>query len=172
MTGSSRYKDKRGLFINIAAQNSLPSEVLMPFLKWMPGYSVKIEEMDNQHKKLIDLTNRVHDSITKSKGREEVKSAFENLAAFVQEHFTAEEQLMRRIKFNKYSSHKAEHEKLVGRVLDLKRRLASDSAPTSYEILHFLKTWLVDHIQEKDSEYGDYISALAEAKARVKVKTK
>jgi len=142
----------------------------MPFLKWMPGYSVKIEEMDNQHKKLMELANEVHDAVTKSKGNEKVNSVLNDLIVCIKEHFTAEEQLLRRIKFPHYSSHKAEHEKLTQKVIDLLKRLASEQGNTGYELLHFLRTWLVDHIQEKDMQYGDYITALAEAKAKVKAK--
>lgn len=138
----------------------------MQFLKWIPTYSVHIKEMDNQHTKLMEMINELHSAITTGQGNEKVGGILKGLIVYVEKHFGEEEKLMRQFKFPHYSVHKAEHEKLTARVVDLHKRLMSGQGPTGYELLHFMRTWLIDHIQEKDLEYGNYITALAETRSR------
>ena len=112
------------------------------------------------------MINELHSAITTGQGNEKVGSILKGLIACVGRHFGEEEKLMRQFKFPRYSIHKAEHEKLTARIVDFHKRLVSGQGPTGYELLQFMRTWLIDHIQEKDMEYGNYITALAETRSR------
>jgi hemerythrin len=40
----------------------------MALITWNDGYSVKVKQFDDQHKKLIDMVNELHDAMGIGKG--------------------------------------------------------------------------------------------------------
>ena len=50
----------------------------MAFLEWDPRFSVRIAEIDQQHKKLIGLINRLHESMQQAGDRDALETAIKN----------------------------------------------------------------------------------------------
>jgi hemerythrin len=48
------------------------------------------------------------------------------------------------------------HKELVRQVLDLQEQF-SQGQPLGTRVFHFLKGWLVNHIQNEDRKYGAYV---------------
>ena len=135
------------------------------FVEWDDTLSVGIEEIDEQHKVLVDLVNKMHEAIHQRHGSDVVISILSDLAEYTRIHFAVEESLMRILNYPDYDNHKQVHEELLHTVADLQEKVASGKKSIGFELMHFLKTWLVKHIMEEDMQYsGFFLQAGAQPK--------
>ncbi len=58
-----------------------------------------------------------------------------------------------------YVKHKAAHDGLVKKVLELQQKFQEGNAMLTMSVLSFLKEWLVTHIQGEDKKYGIYFNS-------------
>ncbi len=129
------------------------------FIVWNDQLSVGIEEIDEQHKILIRLINRMHEAIHQRRGSDVVESILAELAEYTRIHFAVEESLMRILNFPGYEEHHDQHEALTQQLADLQAKIASGKRAIGFELMHFLKTWLSRHIMEEDMQYSGFFLA-------------
>lgn len=135
----------------------------MAIFVWNDLLSVGVPEFDAQHKKLFGMMNALHDAMAKGQGREILKPILDGLVDYTQTHFAAEERRMQQCGYPAYLQHKVQHDALVRKVNDLKKRFEAGQSTLTVEILNFLKDWLVNHIQGTDKKYAPFLSAHAAA---------
>ncbi len=129
------------------------------FVEWSDELSVGIEEIDAQHKVLVDLVNEMHEAIAQRHGSDVVKDILDKLVDYTRTHFVVEESLMRILNYPDYEPHKEQHEELMQHVHDLQDKVASGKTAIGFELLHFLKVWLTKHIMETDRQYSAFFLA-------------
>jgi hemerythrin len=129
------------------------------FITWTEELSVGIEEIDEQHKILIGLINRMHDAIHQRHGSDVVEGILAELAEYTRIHFAVEESLMRILHFPGYEEHHDLHEELIQQIVDLQKKIASGKHAIGFELMHFLKVWLAKHIMEEDMQYSGFFLA-------------
>jgi hemerythrin len=125
----------------------------MPLMTWKEEYSVKINLIDQQHKKLIDLLNQMYDGLRAQKGKEVLGNVLDELVRYTESHFQTEERLMQTHRYPGIESHKLEHHMLVKKVTDFQKELRSGSSSVSIEVMNFLRDWLNNHILGTDKQY-------------------
>lgn len=125
-------------------------------IEWTPALSVGIDEIDAQHRVLVDLINQLHAAIVAHRGTQEVPQILDRLVDYTRIHFAVEESLMRLFDYPDYEQHKHSHELLVDEVVRLRQRMLAEGKPVTFELLHFLKKWLTAHIMESDALYTPY----------------
>ncbi len=130
----------------------------MALFSWDKSYSVNINSIDAQHKKLIDLINNLHDSMRQGKGKEVLGSIFNELASYTIYHFNHEEELFAKYDYAERNRHKAEHEKLIVQINELKNNYNKGSNVLTMEVMNFLKMWLSDHIMGSDRKYSSFLN--------------
>ena len=126
------------------------------FIEWSDALSVGIDEIDFQHKVLVELVNEMHEAIHQRRGSDVVHHVLSKLAEYTKIHFAVEESLMRILGYPEYEEHKGEHEELVRSILELQSKVDSGKTAIGFELMHFLKIWLTKHIMESDQQYGQY----------------
>ncbi|MEJ2611109.1 MAG: bacteriohemerythrin [Candidatus Thiodiazotropha sp.] len=135
------------------------------FVEWTDELSVGIEEIDEQHKMLVSLVNKMHEAIHQRHGSDVVKGILGDLAEYTRIHFVVEESLMRILNYPSYEEHKEIHEELLQSVTDLQEKVATGKTAIGFELMHFLKSWLTKHIMEEDKQYsGFFLASGAQAK--------
>jgi hemerythrin len=128
----------------------------MPLITWNDGLSVKVPEMDDQHKRLLDIINRLHDAMMNRGGQQVLGGLFGELVDYTVTHFQSEEKYMRGTSYPGYPQQKKQHDEFVQKANDLKKRFESGEPCISMQTMDFLKDWLVKHIQGMDKKYGDH----------------
>lgn len=122
---------------------------------WNPSYSLGLAEIDDQHKSLLELINKIWQAIVSRSETAVVLALVEELERYTLAHFAAEETFMRVTHYPAFEEHKLAHQKFVERVAAEKKR-AIESGSLSIDLLHFLRDWLVDHILVADKAYADF----------------
>lgn len=138
------------------SQSAMKTGTTECLVQWSDELSVGIEEIDNQHKILVDLLNDLHRAIVEHHGSEAAHRILAELLEYTRIHFAVEESLMRIMGYPDYEEHKHHHELLLNEVRLLGRKLAEGKKSVNFELLHFLKMWLTKHIMEEDMQYTPF----------------
>lgn len=128
-------------------------------IEWSDRYSVNVRELDEQHKKLIAMINRLYEAMLANRGRDVQLEIASEMVTYAEHHFATEEQYMLRFDFAGYENHLKEHEQFTAEAIDLKVRLASGGPVLTMEILNLLKSWLQHHILGTDKQYAGHFNA-------------
>jgi hemerythrin len=126
-------------------------------IKWSTLYAINIEEIDSQHKKLIELINRLYDAMKAGKGKDVLAGVLTELVDYTAYHFESEERLLLQHDYAEYEAHKLIHEKLTSRARELKDQLDRGNNLITMDVMLFLSNWLNVHILEVDKRYGPYL---------------
>ncbi|GHT90983.1 hypothetical protein AGMMS49545_14460 [Betaproteobacteria bacterium] len=124
--------------------------------KWSDEYSVGIDEIDEQHKTLFTLIDRLHQAILHKEGSKVCGGILNELVDYTRIHFSLEQTLMRVGGYPEYAEHCGLHKALVDEVEALQHKIETGQAAISFELLQFLRNWLTKHILGEDMKYGSY----------------
>ncbi len=126
----------------------------MPLFTWSDDYSVGNTEIDNQHKKLFDIINKLFDISIGKNTSDTVDAVMGDLVSYTNYHFKFEEEHMREIKYININRHMAEHDFFEKEIIFAKRRQVQDKSTTDNKLVEFLSSWLIQHVTEEDRKYG------------------
>lgn len=121
----------------------------MSLLVWSNTFSVGVKEIDDQHKKLIEIANQLSDAIKAGYDREIVERIVAELADYTHYHFALEERLMDTHGYPNADLHKRDHQEIIKTVDKFKNAFDHDPAPTG-ALMTFLRDWLSRHIMNSD----------------------
>jgi hemerythrin len=132
----------------------------MSLIKWTPEeFGTSVSQHDEEHKHLFGLLNGLHASVATGE-RGSIGRSLDGLIAFVAQHFEAEEENMRKVKYPALDQHCLEHEKLVKTCVGLQQQFHAGQAEITEETTAFLRDWLKEHIPHVDRKYGPALSAI------------
>ena len=132
----------------------------MAFMVWTKELSVGVAALDDDHKKLIDIINELHNGIATGHKKEILATVLDHLVNYTKFHFTKEEELLLKSKYLAAFTHKKEHASFVSRITNLQERLKSAPvAMLDLELMSYLRIWLLTHIQDSDKKYGARLNA-------------
>ena len=124
-------------------------------MKWKEEYSVGLQEIDDQHMKLLDMFTAVEKSIESAESWNDVHIGLMGLKSSASIHFTVEQALMRMFGFDGLARHIVTHQYFFDKLAEMERRSLGNS--TKHETVEFLADWFKDHMCTTDKEYADYI---------------
>lgn len=126
---------------------------------WNDEYSVGIPEIDEQHRRLFDLINRLYDETMQGRSDEVLGTTLKELVDYTQTHFGFEEKLMQAAAYPAFREHQQEHIRLVKEVSDFIAKTPHKSRNViANELITFLFDWLTGHILETDKKYAPYLT--------------
>jgi hemerythrin len=131
----------------------------MPLMTWTEKLSVGVGVLDDDHKKLVGMLNELYDAMQAGHGRESLGRILNALVQYTKVHFAREEALFAQTGYAASVAHKREHDALTKQVLDVQQKYNSGATATlSLDVMHFLKNWLVNHIQGSDQKYRPHLN--------------
>lgn len=129
----------------------------MVLIQWKSEYETGIAKIDMQHKELIKMINELHEAMGAGKGKEVLGGLLERLINYTIMHFSTEEDLMLKYKYEESNSHLAKHKDLRDKVSELKKNYDSGKVVISMNVMTFLKEWLQTHIVGTDVKFGKFL---------------
>ena len=129
----------------------------MSFMPWSDAFELGVTTIDDQHRWLVDATNRLHDELHQATpDRATLGKLLEGLVDYTMNHFVLEEDLFLRFGYEDTAAHKAEHDTFTAGIMQLLLRFeAGDNI--GQETLDLLKHWLSHHILVVDKAYVPYL---------------
>ena len=153
--------EKLGLIVPVESGTSkdyqeTPSDV--SFFKLPKEYRTGIVMIDNQHQRLVDMVNQL-DTIRKTPYSDSrmrdgaIGQVVGEMINYTISHFSFEESLMQKAKYEFYDAHKRIHELFITRANDYKQRFyaGEDIVDELYDILN---RWLFNHIRNDDMAFA------------------
>ena len=128
----------------------------MSLAHWSPNLGVGAEELDSDHKELIEILNRLHGEVESSAGHEAISRTLDDLIARTERHFRREEAIMAEEDYPEAEHHAKLHQALTEEIQEFKREFAA-GMEIGPEITEFIKRWLISHIMESDKHLGGYL---------------
>lgn len=123
--------------------------------QWSDEYSVHLDEIDEQHKQIFTLIEKVHKEVVSPSGQ--LDQLITELVDYTVHHFRLEEEMMLRSKYPHFDAHKGIHDGLIKQVQDFQKRIAAGERGIGMELLLFLQSWLIEHIMQEDKSYTPFI---------------
>ena len=126
--------------------------------KLTPNLQTGIEEIDDQHRKLLDWANSLAaDNVDVN--AQKVSETLNNLQEYVSYHFRSEEEAMDKYDYGKLEKHKKQHHRLMNEVSDLfSRTRGKEASKGALAELEFMLTdWIQLHIKEWDQPFASFV---------------
>ncbi|MDH3454329.1 MAG: bacteriohemerythrin [Desulfuromonadales bacterium] len=113
---------------------------------WDDDYKTGIAEIDQDHKKLVNLINDLYEAMQDGSGGALLLPIFSALKHYTETHFAKEERYMIEHDAPGQAKHFQEHKMMVTKLADLESRHRHGEAAISLQTLTFLRDWLKNHI--------------------------
>ena len=129
------------------------------YIEWKKEYNTGIEKIDKQHKKLVELINKLHDEIILKKDCDSVQEIIVDLKLYTIFHFTTEEKLFKKYGYNstEYDEHIEKHNTFRKKIADFMGDTTSSQLELGYFVAEYLKKWLTVHILVADMKFASFL---------------
>lgn len=129
---------------------------MVEMLVWKDDYAVGVEIVDEQHKHMFEIGNRVYrllkDDFCVDK-YDKASEILDELKQYTRYHFETEEQYMLDSKNKGYFIQKVEHDKFLEKLDEFELGDLDEISDKDIEdLLTFIFEWVLDHILKKDKE--------------------
>jgi hemerythrin-like metal-binding protein len=124
-------------------------------MEWKPEYEVGIEEIDGQHRAIIQLVTEFEAAVEAESHWNSLHTMITHAEEFARIHFATEENLMQRFKYPRFLGHRSEHLFILERISDLKREVLRKEM--SIDLVPRFRNWLLGHFQDSDRHFADFV---------------
>lgn len=133
----------------------------LAYMQWRSSLEVGHDQIDREHRSLVDALNRLHAAMKMGKGKEEIGQVLVFLMDYTESHFKTEEAMMLKHGYPAAQRHLAAHADLVQQVSALVTNYHAGRALLTGAVFDFLEGWLVKHIMSEDKVLGDFMKSKA-----------
>lgn len=127
------------------------------FILWNNSYSVGINTIDNQHKKLVDIINSLYESFVDQTAAQKLEHILNELIDYSQYHFKTEEDLFHDYDYPEKDIHISKHQEFIQKINEFHFKVVHEKINITYQLMNFLRNWLLEHIQSEDQEYSVFL---------------
>ncbi|MFO7154513.1 MAG: bacteriohemerythrin [Caldicoprobacter oshimai] len=131
-------------------------------IKWRKDLEIGIDEIDNQHKSLVEAMNKLLEASAAGRAKQEIGNTLDFLSDYVITHFNYEQEYQKKHNYPKYEEHLKLHQFFLQEVEGMKRKFDQEGATLPF-IVQFNKKivdWFVNHISKADKDYAKYIQSI------------
>ncbi|HSH43594.1 MAG TPA: bacteriohemerythrin, partial [Arenicellales bacterium] len=119
----------------------------MALIEWKDEYRVGVEDVDREHRELIELINTLYERMGDAGGDIDVMEFLGEVYARIASHFALEEQVMRRHDYDELAEHKADHEHLLDEIRDIMDDYEDGRLLDHEELARRLDRWFSEHFR-------------------------
>ncbi|MBU0689858.1 MAG: bacteriohemerythrin [Gammaproteobacteria bacterium] len=126
------------------------------WIKFDQSHLIGVSELDEQHRNLVRMVNKLNSEWRKGAAHEALLSLFDELVTATAEHFETEGRYMAQYAYPEQRAHEKEHALLVDEAMRLRKGLSDGGELLA---LQTIKDWLVHHILHADTTLAKYLIA-------------
>ena len=124
----------------------------MTVLQWREEFSVGIEEVDHEHRELIELIRRLQQDLQAGADADKVIDVLGEIYNQIAAHFALEEKMMRKTHYAAFADHKEDHETLLDDLRDIMDEVEDDGVLDEAQLTDDLDRWFSDHFKTHDAK--------------------
>lgn len=130
-------------------------------LQWDDSLLVGIDEVDEQHRSLVETFTRLSAAAQNGEARHLIAELADFLVKYTHEHFATEERLMRQYGYPLLEEHLREHDEFTRDARELAHKITVEGASREIAIVTIgkLARWIINHIRKEDLKMGEHIRA-------------
>lgn len=135
----------------------------MAIIIWNESYNLGIEEIDRQHRKLVNIINELNDGMEFEGNSREIMTLLDQLIDYTHYHFASEEQymLLKDYDAQDFKTHQGEHIAFLKKIREKQSQCHNDPENVSDELLDYLVDWMVNHILGEDKKMARAVLQVA-----------
>lgn len=128
-------------------------------IDWSDLLSVKIPDMDKEHKELFKRINSLLVAMLDKSKNYDILEISNYLSEYIDFHFRNEEKMLEKHNYPKLEQHKKLHKKYEDDFRSIQERIKNNEneALILIDIQEKVVTWLIEHIAKVDQQYSDYL---------------
>ena len=130
----------------------------MKDIVWDQILSVGVDEIDEDHRKFVNIFKILNDAVVDEESPQYLAAILAELINCTVWHFSHEERLMLKHRYDAIEEHKAEHQELIKSAQELQQEILRANKPMVDEHIEFLERWLTEHILTADLRLGSHLS--------------
>jgi hemerythrin len=115
-----------------------------------------VEEMDEQHMRLVELLNNTYELLNEGKKEEAIRLFEDEIVAYTEHHLSEEEKFLEEIGYPELEQHKKIHEVFRREIYNLASHIENGDPKAFRQALSLAWGWLYNHIAKTDKKYGIY----------------
>ncbi len=127
-------------------------------IRWNTTYELGVKIIDEQHMKLVDIINDFYNAFATAQAHEKIDEIINELVNYTIFHFTAEEEIFSNSNYPETDGHKKKHKEFVDELKRYHQEVKDGNMTTTYDLMTFLRDWLIKHIMGTDRTYLPYIN--------------
>ena len=131
----------------------------MTKLEWKKEMSVGINMFDDEHKKLIDIFNNLHEAITHGQAKHTMSTILAEMTDYATTHFLHEEEVFRKYDYPDLDEHVLEHDHFREELIGFREKQLKGDFDFGIPVFHLLISWIRNHIQRSDKKYQEYLNS-------------
>lgn len=149
------------IFVLVAIPYVHDKLIKKQMLVWRSSMATGIDLIDNDHKTLIKLINNFQQATEFNVGEEMIQHSLDEVLRYTKYHFNREEILMELNSYPDFAAHQKQHQAMIEKINLYVTEYRTDKSHAIDHILHFLQSWLIQHINGSDQEYVPYLKITA-----------
>jgi len=122
-------------------------------VEWITKFELGINEIDDQHKRLIGIMNKLCEALNQGEESKMIAEIIKEMWDYAHYHFALEEKYFDEFHYEKAEAHKVWHKAFYKKVEDLAKEFDGGKKSVSIDAISFLGGWFIDHTQTFDREY-------------------
>jgi hemerythrin-like metal-binding protein len=133
----------------------------MGMFEWTQDFAIGMPYIDQQHQALFRYAEELYAAMATGQGKAVVAKTLTRLIEYTEEHFAAEERLMRTHNYPGVTVQKTEHLALTQKVKGFAADHEAGQVVVTVQLLQFLRSWLDLHIKQLDMKFAVFLKAMA-----------
>lgn len=132
----------------------------MELINWDKSYSVGVNILDKQHKKIINIINELLTHSDANVRSEKISDLLYQLTQYAHEHFLTEEAALKMYKYPKLEEQHLDHKAYRIKIVELCMDTVDHKQEVPMELREFIYHWWKDHILISDMAYKEFFQNL------------
>jgi len=125
---------------------------------WHDGFSVGVAKLDSQHRKLMDMINKMIENPLTDTRSETIADILTEMTNYAIRHFETEEKLLSAHDYPRFDIHKQMHTTFRINTVEFCFQTTAGVETVPESVFNFLRDWLVNHILEEDMKYSKFLN--------------
>jgi hemerythrin len=125
----------------------------MDIINWKNAFSVGVDSLDAQHKKLLGMINRLIEDQKSLTDPKMIAELLTEMTDYAEEHFHAEEYLMSEYGYEEKDQQVIDHKEFIKKTRAFYSKTEIGPNILSTALLDYLSKWLINHILHEDMKY-------------------